>query len=716
MQLIYLLLNWLVVIALLGLGLTTIIKNYHSTLNKVFTIFTVSVSIWIVAAYISNDIHYSPRVSVIGNYFVFFFSYVASYVLLWFATTLAHDLKALIQLRRLAIPIFIVGIASFTPLVVAGAERQGSVYAVKFGLLSPIYGIFLILQLVATIVILHKNIHRSTGIRRKHLVVMYQSLGIAIPILLVSEYILPALTGWFGLTNVGILAMAIPVLGLYYGVIKLKLFDLRLIVVRSLAYILSLGTLVGLFIGTTFGVSNILITNKANTTAAIRWVYVIFALVLALIFPYLKRFFDKTTNRLFYRDAYDTQVFLDQFNKVLVSTYDLSSILRKSAEVIEESLKPVYTVFDIKETTYTPRRITGTEGHPEFSEEAIALVRDLTPKIKRKLIIIDELGERYSELQEVLRSNNITIIARLASSVTEEGIGYLILGPKKSGNLYNSQDLKVIEIITNELVVAIQNALHTEEIENFNLTLQAKVDDATRRLRGANKRLVQLDSTKDDFISMASHQLRTPLTSVKGYLSLVLDGDAGSVKPSQRKLLAQAFTSSQRMAYLIADLLNVSRLKTGKFLIQATPVNLADVIEDEIQQLLETIKEKGLTLKYDKPTNFPVIQLDDTKTRQVIMNFIDNAVYYNHAGGQIDIVLSETPKAVELRVIDNGIGVPRAEQYHLFSKFYRAKNAQKARPDGTGLGLFMAKKVIIVQGGSVIFNSKEDHGSTFGFS
>jgi signal transduction histidine kinase len=108
--------------------------------------------------------------------------------------------------------------------------------------------------------------------------------------------------------------------------------------------------------------------------------------------------------------------------------------------------------------------------------------------------------------------------------------------------------------------------------------------------------------------------------------------------------------------------------------------------------------------------------LDETKTRQVIMNFIDNAIYYTPQGGTIDVELQDKGSNIELRVIDSGMGVPKSEQPHLFTKFYRAANARKARPDGTGLGLYMARKVIVAQGGSIIFDSKEGKGSTFGFT
>jgi len=170
------------------------------------------------------------------------------------------------------------------------------------------------------------------------------------------------------------------------------------------------------------------------------------------------------------------------------------------------------------------------------------------------------------------------------------------------------------------------------------------------------------------------------------------------------------------MVYLIADLLNVSRLQTGKFIIEPKEVYLPDVVREELAQLTETAKAKRITFNYTMPDTFPTLRLDETKIRQVIMNFADNALYYTPAGGHAEVVLKETKSSVELTITDSGMGVPKSDQHKLFSKFYRAENARKARPDGTGLGLFMAQKVIIASGGSIIFRSKEGVGSTFGFT
>jgi signal transduction histidine kinase len=214
---------------------------------------------------------------------------------------------------------------------------------------------------------------------------------------------------------------------------------------------------------------------------------------------------------------------------------------------------------------------------------------------------------------------------------------------------------------------------------------------------------------------MASHQLRTPLTSVKGYISMVLEEDAGKLNLTQHQLLDQAFASSQRMVYLISDFLNVSRLQTGKFTIERTPVVLSGVVQQEVKQLESTAEARNIKLECNVPSSFPVLQLDEAKIRQATMNFVDNAIFYSRPGGVIRVDLVKTAKELVLTVQDQGIGVPASEWHHLFTKFYRASNARVTRPDGTGIGLFMAKKVVVAHGGSIIFSSVENKGSTFGF-
>lgn len=255
-----------------------------------------------------------------------------------------------------------------------------------------------------------------------------------------------------------------------------------------------------------------------------------------------------------------------------------------------------------------------------------------------------------------------------------------------------------------------------EHKDNKDDDLQKQIKAATAKLQKANEELQRLDDGKDEFVSMASHQLRTPLTSIKGYLSMVLEGDAGELNREQRKLLQEAFTSSERMVRLIGDFLNVSRLQSGKFVIdRSVPVNLADLVEQEIDNVDEIATSRGIGIAYHKPAGFPVLYLDEDKIRQVVMNYLDNAVYYSPESKVITVRLYKSEGSVVLEVVDRGMGVPKNVQKRLFTKFFRAENAQKQRPDGTGIGLYLAKKVTTGHGGKVLVESIEGKGSTFGF-
>jgi len=525
----------------------------------------------------------------------------------------------------------------------------------------------------------------------------------------------------FGETDIiyviGYLAPSYFVIATTYSLLRQQLFDIRAAVARATTYILILSTVVLAYGVMIFGVSGVFF-DSASVPFVLKIVYLISGIVLAFTFQPLKRFFDIYTNKIFYRDSYDTQHFLEELNKILVSTIDLKILVQKTIETIAINLKPEFTVFFLSDTPYVPQRFIGNTSNLFTDEEFRQVVKQVSA-LHEKIVVTDTLTEdsKNATLYNALQTRNIAIVSRLVSDSKSraESSGYILIGIKKSGNPYSRQDIGTVEIITNQLVIAIQNALHFEEIQNFNVTLQAKVEEATRKLRRANEKLKALDETKDDFISMASHQLRTPLTSIKGYISMVLEGDAGKLAPTQREMLGQAFFSSQRMVYLISDLLNVSRLKTGKFVIERNQINLATMVDQELKQLKETAASRHLTLNFEKPADFPDLMLDETKTRQVIMNFVDNAIYYTPAGGHINVKLIDNPNNIELRVEDDGIGVARSDQPHMFTKFYRAGNARKARPDGTGLGLFMAKKVIIAEEGSLIFESTEGKGSTFGF-
>ncbi len=573
---------------------------------------------------------------------------------------------------------------------------------------------------VVTLYIVRSIKVSKTSLETRHQVktVIY-GLGLTATHAIIFIILLPI---WYGDKNIifaiGYMAPVYFVVATSYSLLRQQLFNVRAAVARASTYLLVLMTVLFVYGIIIFAVSGVFFSS-ANISIGLRISYLFVGVVLAFTIQPLRKFFDNYSNKLFYRDAYDAQELLDELNKILVSTINVQSLVEDTVKTIGAYIKPDFTYFYLPSTTYSSERFIGDKTD-SFDSNELAQLHDLISSNPDKIIATDLVSQKsgHEKLFKLLQSNNVGILARMVTVIDPEtkSSGYIFIGRKKSGNPYSKQDIGLIEIITNELVIAIQNAIRFEEIEKFNITLQKEIEDATRRLRRNNDKLKVLDSTKDEFISMASHQLRTPLTSVKGYMSMVIDGDAGKLNPKQQELLEQAFTSSQRMVYLIADLLNVSRLHTGKFVIDRVSTQLADVVEGELAQLRETAKAKNIVLEFKKPKNFPSMMLDETKTRQVIMNFADNAIHYTPDGGKIQVTLLDRGDSVEYLVSDNGIGVPKADQHHMFTKFYRAGNARVARPDGTGLGLFMAKKVIIAQGGAVIFSSQEGKGSTFGFT
>lgn len=690
------------------LGLAVYIKNPKSTTSKLFFLLTGSFIIWSITNFVS--IHPALISQLVWIRLVLFSA--AMLCLLVFLTFLSfpeinlprHYYRRAWWATALTA---VVAPLTLTPLVFKGLTfSHGQAHPIP----APGIGLFLIQTvglLGSGIVAVVKKYRTAQQRLKQQLRLVIWGLAGTFTLIVISNFLLVVIFNFTSLVPFGPAFTLIFSVAFADAIIRHRLFDIRAAVARSMTYVLLMGTLTLIYSLALFGVANVVFSGPQREFQR-QLFSVLLVPPLALSFQTIRRFFDRLTNRLFYRDSYDFQEVLDTVGNIVVAEIELHRILNRTRHVLTTALKSSFIEFILFKND---RPYLEAHTHRIISQNTLALGAAIA-KQQKDLLLAEELNPE-GPLYENFNAAGVALSLRLKTH--EQTVGYVIFGAKRGGDTYNAQDRELLLILANELAIATQNALRFEEIQNFNLTLQAKVEEATKKLRRANERLKTMDETKDDFISMASHQLRTPLTSIKGYLSMVLEGDAGKVTRTQSEMLRQAFASSQRMVYLIADLLNVSRLKTGKFLIEPEPVNLAQMISEEIEQITELAKVHTQELIYKPPKHFPELMLDDIKTRQVIMNFIDNALHYTPEGGQIVVKLMETPTIVEVRVEDNGIGVPRSEKAHLFTKFYRAGNARKARPDGTGLGLFMAKKIIVAQGGSLIFESQEGKGSTFGF-
>jgi len=492
-----------------------------------------------------------------------------------------------------------------------------------------------------------------------------------------------------------------------YAISKHHLMDIRMVVARSVAFMIMMVGIVGFSAGFMMYIPSVLFGPNANNQYSLIMKSV-FGVIMVFGFQPFRRFITKITDKIFFKNDYDLHDLIKKITNNAYSTLILIELLYKTIDLLIKEMKAtrgLYVLLDKKGNIHTTQSI-GYKVTPEIS------AKDASAFSKHGTLLLDDLSEG-SHFKRIFKK----LDASIAVGLLNDGVpvGVLFLGEKNSGDMYNTKDIKLFEILAPEMVISIQRAEEHEKVQNFNVFLQSEVARKTKELQEANDHLLELDKAKDEFISMASHQLRTPLTAIKGYLSMLLEGDAGEIKMSQYDFVNEAFSAGNRMVALINDLLNVSRMDTGRFFLEPVTVDLEKIVQEEMKQLSNSAREKKIYLKIEKKSkSLPMITVDETKIRQVIMNFIDNAVYYTVRGG-ITVILDKDSKNVIFKVQDTGIGVPEKAKNELFTKFFRAENARTARPDGTGLGIYLARKVVEDHGGEIIFDSTEGKGSLFGF-
>ncbi|MEK7561147.1 MAG: sensor histidine kinase [Patescibacteria group bacterium] len=382
-------------------------------------------------------------------------------------------------------------------------------------------------------------------------------------------------------------------------------------------------------------------------------------------------------------------------------------------------------------------------------------LRDLIPLVADVSIedglvyVLDRRGVQvlHPELSEILRSVNYSgrVIARRVlgqgvivnglsgddSYVNKDGVKVFAVGrpvgignlgvfveQPRSGALGTERQMAIVAVLIFILGIGVvsvilraQGRLRSMlyELDEIGKILVRRDLELTR----ANTQLMELDAVKSEFVSIAAHQLRTPLTGIKWSLNALRTNEVEPLAPGQAQIVEGAYEGTNRMVGLIGDLLNVARMEEKRFVFEFRVAPLQPVLDEAIARYRDIGTKKRLTVLAEIADPLPMVSYDSEKLKMAIDNILSNAVNYTPAGGTITLRASRDKDHVAISVQDTGIGIPKAQQHRVFSKFFRAGNAQLRNTSGTGLGLYLSEQIIARHGGAMKFLSEEGKGSIF---
>lgn len=347
--------------------------------------------------------------------------------------------------------------------------------------------------------------------------------------------------------------------------------------------------------------------------------------------------------------------------------------------------------------------------------------KDLAKELEKFKLAVDSASDHIiiTDLEGVVLYANASV-ERITGYKPEEAIG------KKAGALwkmpmnkdYYVQLWNTIKIKKEVFSGEIQNKRKNGEIYTAVVSISPVLDEHRNILFfvGIERDITEekrIDQAKDDFLSIASHQLRTPLSSINWYAELILGGDTGKVPKQSKKCVEEIYKASKRMVELVNSFLNVSRLDLGVYVVRPEKLSFADIVSAIVQEMKLVLERKQQSINVAIDSELPNMMLDQRLITIILQNYLSNASKYSPEGASIELEMKKEGEYAQIRVTDKGIGIPTAQKDNIFSKLFRADNARSMDFEGTGLGLYIVRSIVDAVGGRAWFDSQEGKGSTF---
>jgi signal transduction histidine kinase len=700
--------TFLAAIANLLLGLFTLHKNPRNATNRLFFLFAVSLSSYLIV----NHFAISQTTSQATFFWVKTIMAEASVINWIFYILVTTYPRSSLQTKK--ITFLLTGLVSLLLVVLAYMNLIFSSVQLTDSGTNSVPGPAMPVFLLQTFTFLGggffnliKKFRRSRGIEKiQQKLLLYATIAMFFAILLTNLIVVIIFnTSVF----VGLLPIYITVFvaTITYSIVKHRFLDIGVLVARTVSFTLLLAIISAIY---AVGLLTFSYFVPQEVRAAVT---VILALILAVTFNPLRRILERVTENIFHKRGYDSEELLEDLGNIMSSTLSLNSLTEKVINQLQKTIhitKSVFLLFS-QEDDHIVVKSFGYKSTPDLSIEDIKM---LAKRAKSTPLVFEELDE--GNTKKFIRSHDISVVIPLQVSKKLHGI--FVISEKSSGDIYTKQDIEVLEIFGPQISVAIQNSLAYDEIRRFNITLKKEIAAATKRLRKANRDLRHLDKLKDEFVFIATHELKNPVTAMRGYLYMLQKDMYGKIPEKMQEAVEQINTSNQQLVQLVNDLLQIARAEAKTITIKTEPIDLCEIVDEIVKSLKPLADQKKLSLAHDCKDGSMRIEADSNRLKEILNNLLSNSIKYSNKGTvTVTHAVDEKQKDMVItNVVDQGDGISEKDQEKIFTRFFRSEEELAKGVPGTGLGLFIVKQLVEKMGGKIWFESKLGEGSTFSFS
>ncbi len=710
------------------LGIFIFLKNKKSEVNRGFVYFCAAVAIWSFfyigwpLAKNAEDTLFWFRLLHIGACFtpITYFHFVANWLGLW------RQKRILIWLGY-ALAVFF-SLFVFSDYFIAGMVPKFNMrFWAEPGLIYHFYLLYFFVYVLFSSFLLYSKHKTSSGIKKNQTKIIL--IGIALSFIGGStNYFL-----WYNINipPFGNILASSFVIFTAFAIIKYRFMDIRIVARKSFIYL-------GSAFFSLFSFSMIIWLFESFLNEGSLLVNYLYSLLVAVVFTFCFYFVEgllkKVANEYLFASLYNYQETIRRVAQKLTNHNNLLEITELIAETIKKTIKPsrigVLLVRNGRNAgSYEAVKLVGLK-----KRECLNLIkRDFLIKYLEKNkfpLVVDELPFLAAETKSSAERREMENVHKLAVAMEaalclplvneKKLIGIIILGSKISGDSYSSEDLELLSTLANQAGIAINNAKLYKQVQDFNQILRSKVNKQTKKLRveakkleEQNDRLNKLLAVKNEFLRVVNHQINTPLSIIKNSIFMVKRKSF-----TVDKGLAFIEEGVRRMEGVFNDFWRAFSFEGEGVKMNFRKVDMNEVAGKIVETVLgvEEVKVKNIRIIFEKETRLPKAKTDPVQISQVLSNLLDNAITYTPAGS-VAIRIEKIKGFLKVSVSDTGQGIDKKDVSNLFEKFYRTERAKRSRPGGSGLGLYIAKKIVEAGGGQIkIERSEVGKGTTFSFT